>query len=36
VRSDEIDFLYQQREQLSEHLQSSQLRLDAIRVIVTT
>jgi ATP-dependent helicase HepA len=36
VRSDEIDFLYQQREQLSEHLQASQLRLDAIRVIVTT
>lgn len=36
VRSDEVDFLYQQREQLSEHLQSSQLRLDAIRVIVTT
>ena len=36
VRPDEIDFLYQQREQLSEHLQSIQLRLDSIRVIVTT
>jgi ATP-dependent helicase HepA len=36
VRPDEIDFLYQQREQLTEHLQSIQLRLDSIRVIVTT
>ncbi|MEY3219964.1 MAG: hypothetical protein RIT27_1321 [Pseudomonadota bacterium] len=36
VRQDEIDFLFQQREQLSEHLQSTQLRLDAIRVMVST
>jgi|WetSurMetagenome_2_1015567.scaffolds.fasta_scaffold16865_1 ATP-dependent helicase HepA len=36
VRPDEIDFLHQQREQLTEHLQAVQLRLDAVRVIVTT
>lgn len=36
VRPEEIDFLYQQREQLTEHLQAIQLRLDSVRVIVTT